>query len=396
MSLEGLQHKKSVKALALGALGVVYGDIGTSPLYTMHAVFSGSHPLAVTSFNVLSILSLIFWSLVFVLSVKYVAFIMRADNRGEGGIMALMALALRTTEDNPAKGKWIVTLGILGAALFAGDAVITPAISVLSAVEGLEIAAPAMKSYVIPITLTILITLFWFQKKGSGSVGALFGPVMCVWFATLAVLGVVNILLEPSVLHALNPMYAIHFITGHATAAFLSLGGVVLALTGAEAIYADMGHFGRKPIQLAWFWLVLPALTLNYFGQGALLLHDATAVENPFYLLAPGWAHYPMIILATIATVIASQAVISGAFSIIKQAMQLGYLPRMDVMHTSEESIGQIYIPLANWVLLAAVIFLVVNFKTATNLGAAYGMAATGTMVITTVLAFIVVRRLWG
>lgn len=396
MSLEGLQHKKSVKALALGALGVVYGDIGTSPLYTMHAVFSGSHPLAVTSFNVLSILSLIFWSLVFVLSVKYVAFIMRADNRGEGGIMALMALALRTTEDNPAKGKWIVTLGILGAALFAGDAVITPAISVLSAVEGLEIAAPAMKSYVIPITLAILITLFWFQKKGSGSVGALFGPVMCVWFATLSVLGVVNILLEPSVLHALNPMYAIHFITGHATAAFLSLGGVVLALTGAEAIYADMGHFGRKPIQLAWFWLVLPALTLNYFGQGALLLHDATAVENPFYLLAPGWAHYPMIILATIATVIASQAVISGAFSIIKQAMQLGYLPRMDVMHTSEESIGQIYIPLANWVLLAAVIFLVVNFKTATNLGAAYGMAATGTMVITTVLAFIVVRRLWG
>jgi len=391
-----MENKSSVRALAIGAIGVVYGDIGTSPLYTLHEVFAGAHPLEITSGNVLAILSLIFWSLIFVVSVKYVAFIMRADNHGEGGIMALMALALRTSEDHPKSSRWIVMLGIFGAALFYGDGVITPAISVLSAVEGIEIATPAFKPYVIPITLGVLFALFWFQKKGTASIGALFGPVMCVWFITLALLGILNILHEPAVLYALNPMHALNFIHDHKTAAFLSLGGVVLALTGAEALYADMGHFGRQPIQVAWFWFVLPALTLNYFGQGALLLHDAKAVANPFYLMAPAWAIYPMIMLATVATIIASQAVISGAYSITRQAMQLGYSPRMNVLHTSEETSGQIYLPFINWTLLVAIFILVLNFKSSTNLGAAYGIAVTGTMVITTILAFVVVRKLWG
>ena len=391
-----MENKSSVRALAIGAIGVVYGDIGTSPLYTLHEVFAGAHPLEITSGNVLAILSLIFWSLIFVVSVKYVAFIMRADNHGEGGIMALMALALRTSEDHPKSSRWIVMLGIFGAALFYGDGVITPAISVLSAVEGIEIATPAFKPYVIPITLGVLFALFWFQKKGTASIGALFGPVMCVWFITLALLGILNILHEPAVLYALNPMHALNFIHDHKTAAFLSLGGVVLALTGAEALYADMGHFGRQPIQVAWFWFVLPALTLNYFGQGALLLHDAKAVANPFYLMAPTWAIYPMIMLATVATIIASQAVISGAYSITRQAMQLGYSPRMNVLHTSEETSGQIYLPFINWTLLVAIFILVLNFKSSTNLGAAYGIAVTGTMVITTILAFVVVRKLWG
>jgi len=391
-----MDNKSSTSALALGAIGVVYGDIGTSPLYTLHEVFAGTFPLQISPENVLAILSLIFWSLIFVVSVKYVAFIMRAENHGEGGIMALMALALRTTEGHPRKGTWILMLGIFGAALFYGDGVITPAISVLSAVEGLEIATPTFKPYVIPITLGVLFALFWYQKKGTASIGALFGPVMCIWFGTLAALGVLNILHEPSVLQAINPMHALHFIHEHKMGAFLSLGGVVLALTGAEALYADMGHFGRKPIQVAWFSFVLPALTLNYFGQGALLLHDAKAIENPFYLLAPTWALYPMIGLATVATIIASQAVISGAYSITKQAMQLGYSPRMAVLHTSEETAGQIYLPFVNWMLLFAIIILVLTFKTSSSLGAAYGIAVTGTMVITTILAFVVVRKLWG
>ena len=391
-----MENKSRVSALAIGAIGVVYGDIGTSPLYAMHEVFAGSHAIAISHENVLAILSLIFWSLIFVVSVKYVAFIMRADNRGEGGIMALMALALRTAEGDSKSTRWIVMLGIFGAALFYGDGVITPAISVLSAVEGIEIAAPALEPYVIPVTLSVLFTLFWFQKKGTASIGALFGPVMCLWFATLALLGILNIMLEPSVLHAINPMHALHFINDHKTAAFLSLGGVVLVITGTEALYADMGHFGRRPIQVAWFLFVLPSLTLNYFGQGALLLHDANTVANPFYLLAPTWALYPLIVLATAATIIASQAVISGAFSITKQAMQLGYSPRMNVMQTSEESAGQIYLPFINWTLLVAIVILVLNFKSSTSLGAAYGIAVTGTMVITTILAFVVVRKLWG
>ena len=381
--------------LALAALGVVYGDIGTSPLYALKEVFAGVHPVPITAANIMGILSLVFWSLVIVVSIKYVVFIMRADNRGEGGIMALMALALRKVE-NPRVRVAIMLAGIAGAALFYGDGVITPAISVLSAVEGLEVATPALKPFVIPLTIIILVILFAFQRKGTSSIGTLFGPIMGVWFATLALLGVLNILHEPHVMQSLNPIHGIVFILSNPWLGFLALGGVVLALTGAEALYADMGHFGRKPIQMAWFGLVLPALVLNYFGQGALLLHNPAAVQNPFYLLAPSWALYPMIVLSTAATIIASQAVISGAFSMTREAMQLGYSPRMEVQHTSERAIGQIYLPGINWALLIAVIALVLGFRSSANLGAAYGIAVTGTMLITTLLAFIVVRRLWG
>lgn len=384
-----------VAPLALAALGIVYGDIGTSPLYAIKEVFAGAHPVPVMPDNVLGILSLIFWSLAIVVSIKYVAFIMRADNRGEGGIMALMALALRKAEGRRGRAA-IMLAGIAGAALFYGDGVITPAISVLSAVEGLEVATPALKAYVIPVTIGVLVALFAFQREGTAGIGALFGPIMCLWFGTLALLGIVNILAEPGVVKSLNPAYGYVFLASNPWLGFLALGGVVLALTGAEALYADMGHFGRKPIQLAWFGLVLPALVLNYFGQGALLLHSPAAIQNPFYLLAPNWALYPLVALATAATVIASQAVISGAFSITRQAIQLGYSPRMEVQQTSEREIGQIYLPGINWALLLAVIALVLGFRSSTNLGAAYGIAVTGTMVITTILAFIVVRRLWG
>jgi len=381
--------------LALAALGIVYGDIGTSPLYALKEVFAGVHPVPITVDNIIGILSLVFWSLVIVVSIKYVVFIMRADNRGEGGIMALMALALRKVE-NPRVRVAIMLAGIAGAALFYGDGVITPAISVLSAVEGLEVATPALKPFVIPLTIIVLVILFAFQRKGTAGIGALFGPIMGVWFATLAWLGVLNILHEPHVMQSLNPIHGIVFILSNPWLGFLALGGVVLALTGAEALYADMGHFGRKPIQMAWFGLVLPALVLNYFGQGALLLHNPAAVQNPFYLLAPSWALYPLIALSTAATIIASQAVISGAFSMTREAMQLGYSPRMEVQHTSERAIGQIYLPGINWALLIAVIALVLGFRSSANLGAAYGIAVTGTMLITTLLAFIVVRRLWG
>jgi len=381
--------------LALAALGVVYGDIGTSPLYALKEVFAGAHPVPISAANIMGILSLVFWSLVIVVSIKYVVFIMRADNRGEGGIIALMALALRKVE-NPRARVAIMLAGIAGAALFYGDGVITPAISVLSAVEGLEVATPAFKPYVIPLTIVVLLILFAFQRKGTSGIGALFGPIMGVWFGTLALLGVLNILHEPHVMQSLNPVYGMMFMLSNPWLGFLALGGVVLALTGAEALYADMGHFGRKPIQMAWFGLVLPALALNYFGQGALLLHNPAAVQNPFYLLAPSWALYPMIALSTAATIIASQAVISGAFSMTREAMQLGYSPRMEVQHTSERQIGQIYLPGINWALLIAVIALVLGFRSSANLGAAYGIAVTGTMLITTILGFIVVRRLWG
>ena len=381
--------------LALAALGIVYGDIGTSPLYALKEVFAGVHPVPITVDNIIGILSLVFWSLVIVVSIKYVVFIMRADNRGEGGIMALMALALRKIENR--HGRVAVMLaGIAGAALFYGDGVITPAISVLSAVEGLEVAHPALKPFVIPLTITVLVALFAFQRKGTAGIGALFGPIMGLWFGTLAWLGMLNILHAPHVMQALNPIHGIAFILLHPWLGFLSLGGVVLVVTGTEALYADMGHFGRKPVQLAWFALVLPALVLNYFGQGALLLHNPAAVQNPFYLLAPSWALYPLIALSTAATVIASQAVISGAFSMTREAMQLGYSPRMEVQHTSEREIGQIYLPGINWALLIAVIALVLGFRSSAYLGAAYGIAVTGTMLITTLLAFIVVRRLWG
>ncbi len=388
--------KPQLAPLALAALGVVYGDIGTSPLYAIKEVFAGAHPVPVTPDNVMGVLSLVFWSLIIVVSVKYVAFIMRADNRGEGGIMALMALALRKTKDAQRTQAFIMLLGIFGAALFYGDGVITPAISVLSAVEGLEVALPALQRYVIPVTTAVLIALFVFQRRGTADIGALFGPIMILWFGTLAVLGIVNILAEPGVIRSLNPIHGLAFFRAQPWLGFLALGGVVLVVTGTEALYADMGHFGRKPIQLAWFGFVLPALVLNYFGQGALLIHEPAAVENPFYHLAPAWALYPLIALATAATVIASQAVISGAYSITRQAIQLGYSPRMEVQHTSEQEIGQIYLPGINWALFAAVLALVLGFRTSTNLASAYGIAVTGTMVITTILAFIVVRRLWG
>ena len=381
--------------LAIGAVGVVYGDIGTSPLYAMKEAFNGPHAMAVNPGNVLGVLSMIFWALIFVVSIKYVVLIMRADNKGEGGIMALMALVQRATAGG-SRLRWVLmSLGIIGAALFYGDGMITPAVTVLSAVEGLEIATPAFKPYVIPLALAVLIGLFMFQRQGTASVGALFGPIMMLWFATLGVLGALSIARYPDVLPALNPWYAVAFFQTNHWAGFIVLGAVVLAFTGAEALYADMGHFGRRPIRFAWFGFVLPALVLNYFGQGALLLHDETAAQNPFYLLAPSWALYPMVILSTLAAVIASQAVISGAFSITRQAIQLGYLPRMDVNHTSEREIGQIYIPFINWGLLVGIVALVLGFKTSSNLAAAYGIAVTGTMAIDTVLAFVVVRGLW-
>jgi len=395
-SPESSSASRGISALVVGAIGVVYGDIGTSPLYTMREAFHGPHGMPVTPANILGVLSLIFWALVIVVSIKYVVFIMRADNKGEGGIMALMALVQRATAGGTRVRWLLMTLGIFGAALFYGDGMITPAISVLSAVEGLEVATPAFKRYVIPVSLFVLISLFMFQKRGTGSVGALFGPIMMVWFGALALLGVQMIVRYPEVLTAVYPGHAINFFSEHGMAGMLVLGAVVLAVTGGEALYADMGHFGKRPIRLAWFGFVLPALLLNYFGQGALLLHDAEAAHHPFYRLAPDWALYPMVVLATVATVIASQAVISGAFSVSRQAIQLGYAPRMNISHTSEREIGQIYIPFINWALLGGVVALVLGFKSSTNLAAAYGIAVTATMAIDTVLAFVVVRSLWG
>ena len=397
MSHSSSSDTSRFRALALAALGVVYGDIGTSPLYSLKEVFGGAHhPVPITPDNVLGVLSLVFWALMIVVTGKYVSFIMRADNKGAGGIMALMALALRNSEEGSRRRNVIIMLGLFGAALFYGDGVVTPAISVLSAVEGLEVITPAFKPYVIPIALVVLVGLFVIQRHGTDKVGKLFGPVMIVWFAVLALLGISNIIAEPGVMRALNPAWATGFLADHPRLGFFSLGAVVLCLTGAEALYADMGHFGRRPIQLAWFCIVLPALLLNYFGQGALLLSNPAAVENPFYLLAPSWALYPLVVLSTAATVIASQAVISGAFSITQQAIQLGYSPRLDVQHTSESEIGQIYIPGINWLLLASVIALVLGFGSSSNLAAAYGIAVTGTMLITNLLVFVVARNQWG
>ena len=388
--------KAALPTMALAALGVVFGDIGTSPLYTMKEVFSvGHHPLPLNAMNVYGILSLITWALILIVSIKYVAFIMRADNRGEGGIMALLALASRNAEGNSTKQRNIMLLGILGACMFYADGMITPAISVLSAVEGLEIAAPSLHSAIVPITLVVLFVLFWAQSKGTAVVGAFFGPVMLLWFGTLGLLGVLNILHDPTILKALNPFYAFSFFVNQPWIAFVALGAVVLAVTGAEALYADMGHFGRYPIRLAWFGFVLPSLLLNYFGQGALMLQNAATIKNPFYLLAPEWALFPLIILATLATVIASQAVITGAFSVSRQALQLGYLPRMHIQHTSESEQGQVYMPRVNWGLMIAVMALVIGFGSSGNLAAAYGIAVTGDMVITTLLAAVVFREIW-
>jgi KUP system potassium uptake protein len=396
MSQPDPQHKSSRATLALAALGVVYGDIGTSPLYALKEAFAGTHPVPYSPDNVIGILSLILWALIVVVAVKYVTFIMRADNRGEGGIMALIALALADAKGNPRQERWIMMIGILGAAMFFGDGMVTPAISVLSAVEGLEVATPALKPFVIPVALLVLFLLFFVQKKGTAGVGALFGPVMLLWFAALAILGVFNLQQNPAVLKAFNPLYGLGFLLHNPGVAMIAMGAVVLSVTGAEALYADMGHFGRKPIRLAWFGFVLPALMLNYFGQGALLLRDPLAIQNPFYLSAPSWALYPLIALATLATVIASQAVITGAFSITRQAMQLGFVPRVEVQHTSDKEQGQIYLPGVNWGLMLAVMVLVLGFRSSSNMAAAYGLAVTGDMVITSLLAMVVAAKGWG
>jgi len=385
----------ALPALALAALGVVYGDIGTSPLYTLSTVFDPSNGLALNAFNIVGIVSLIFWSLMIVVSLKYVVLILRANNHGEGGIMALLALAASSVASHRRLRHALLAVGVMGAALFFGDSVITPAISVLSAVEGLEVAEPGLKTYVIPVTLTALIVLFVTQKRGTGGIGAVFGPVMVLWFVVIGAVGLVNILSAPVVLVALDPLQGLAFCMHHRWLAFVALGAVVLSLTGAEALYADMGHFGKRPIRLTWFGVVFPALALNYLGQGALLLTNPGAVQNPFYRLFPQWAILPMIVLATAATVIASQAVISGTYSMAMQAMQLSFLPRMNIVHTSEREIGQIYVPGINWVLLVAVVAAVLGFRSSTALGSAYGIAVTGTMLITTLLTFFVVRYAW-
>lgn len=385
-------NKQAMTGLTLAALGVVYGDIGTSPLYTLRECFTG-HGMATTPENIFGILSLIFWSLIFVVSIKYVVFVLRADNHGEGGIMALMALA-RHYVTHAARWK-VVLLGLFGASLFYGDAIITPAMSVLSAAEGLEVLSPSMQPYVLPIAITVLVGLFALQRFGTASVGMLFGPVMLAWFSILGLLGVLQIVQAPGILAAVNPWYAYNFVAHHGVGAYLTLGSVVLALTGAEALYADMGHFGKTPIRRAWYGLVLPALVLNYFGQGALLMLKPETIKNPFFLLAPQWALLPLIILATLATVIASQAVISGAYSLTRQAIQLGYSPRMEISHTSENEIGQIYLPFVNWALLVAVLVVVMIFQSSDNLASAYGIAVTGTMLITTLLFFVVARVNW-
>jgi KUP system potassium uptake protein len=389
-----MDTKRRLAALAAGAIGVVFGDIGTSPLYTMHEVL-GTHGMQVTPETVMGVLSLVFWSLIIVVSLKYVLFVMRADNKGEGGIMALMALAQRSMGSS-ARARWILAVfGIFGAALFYGDGVITPAMSVLGAVEGLEIAAPGLTDYVVPICLVIIVFLFALQRYGSAKVGAMFAPIMGIWFVVVAWLGVRQLLINPQVLYAVNPMYAVRFIVTHELQAFIALGGVVLALTGAEALYADMGHFGKRPIRLAWSFFVLPALLLNYFGQGALLISNPKAIDNPFYLMVPENLLYPMIGLATAAAVIASQAVISGAFSMTREAISLGYAPRMRVVHTSREMSGQIFVPWINGLLLVLVLAAVIGFRSSANLGAAYGIAVTGTMTMTTLLALVVARKQW-
>jgi len=393
---DSVPHASGLLPLTLTAIGVVFGDIGTSPLYSIRECFGGNHTLAPTHDNVLGILSLILWALIIVISIKYVTFVMRADNRGEGGILALLALTTRSFKGKAQQRSWLIGLGIFGAALFYGDGVITPAISVLSAVEGLHIATPAFDAYVVPITLVILLGLFLIQAHGTARVGAYFGPIMVLWFAILGLLGLASLARTPEVLAAFNPDYALAFFAINHWAGFLALGAVFLAMTGGEALYADMGHFGKQPIRLAWFALALPTIVLNYCGQAALLLRDPTAVDNPFYLLAPSWALYPLVILATLATVIASQAVISGVFSLTRQAAQLGYCPRIAIQHTSDQAIGQIYVPAANWALLIAVIGLVIGFHTSSNLAAAYGIAVAITMVITTILVLVLARQAWG
>ena len=386
--------KSSLAALTLGAIGVVYGDIGTSVLYAMKEVFGSGH-VPFTIDNVYGILSIFFWTLTVIVSLKYVVLVLRADNHGEGGLVAMLALASQSVKDRPQLRRVLLVVGIFGTCLFYGDGVITPAISVLSAVEGLEVISPAFTGYVIPLTLVILFCLFVVQKRGTAGIGKFFGPLTVLWFAVLAVLGLVQIADHPEILWAISPHYALGFIWHHPGITFIILGAVVLCVTGAEALYADLGHFGKKPIRLAWFAVVMPALVINYFGQGALLLKNPEAVKNPFFLMAPDWALLPLVGLATMATVIASQALISGAFSVTKQVIQLGYLPRLQVKHTSVKDTGQVYLPLVNWGLFAAIVLAVVMFKSSSNLAAAYGIAVCTDMLITTVLTYYVVRYRW-
>jgi KUP system potassium uptake protein len=390
-----MQHSKSSLAgLTLGAIGVVYGDIGTSVLYAMKEVFGSGH-VPFTPDNVYGILSIFFWTLTTIVSVKYVLLVLRADNNGEGGLVAMLALASSSVRDRPRLRSVLLVVGIFGTCLFYGDGVITPAISVLSAVEGLEVVSPAFVKFVIPLTLVILFGLFAVQKRGTGGIGKFFGPITLVWFAAISVLGIYHIASQPAILWAISPHYAVRFIVNEPMTTFIILGAVVLCVTGGEALYADMGHFGKKPIRLAWFAVVMPSLTLNYFGQGALLLNQPEAVKNPFYMMAPDWALLPLVVLATAATVIASQALISGAFSVTKQVIQLGFLPRLQIQHTSVRDTGQIYIPFVNWGLFGAIVLAVMMFKSSSNLAAAYGLAVCTDMLITTVLTFYVIRYSW-
>ncbi len=387
--------KSSLAALTLGAIGIVYGDIGTSVLYALKVVFnSGYVPL--TPDNVYGILSMVFWTITVIVSLKYVTLIMRADNNGEGGLIAMLALATNAVNDKPKLRRWLLAVGIFGTAIFYGDGVITPAISVLSAVEGLELLSPAFKPYIMPIALVVIFALFYVQKNGTTGIGRLFGPICAVWFVTIAVLGIPHIWAHPEVLAAVSPHHALRFIFQHPGTTFILLGALVLCVTGTEALYADLGHFGKKPIRMAWFVLVMPALLINYFGQGAMLIYTPESVTNPFYLMAPKWALVPLVILATAATVIASQALLSAAFSVSKQAIQMGYLPRMQIRHTSVHETGQIYIPAVNWSLFAAIVVAVALFKNSTNLASAYGIAVTTDMLITTLLTFFVIRYRWN
>ena len=392
----GQTNKAGTGALSLAALGVVYGDIGTSPLYAFKEAFTGPHALTISEPNVLATLSAMFWALMLIISIKYVWVMLKFDNDGEGGVLALTALANRSTKGSAHWKMFIVAAGIFAAALFYGDALITPAISVLSAVEGLSVATPTFETYIIPITVGVLTGLFFIQRHGTGSMGKLFGPVMLLWFGALAALGIISIAQNPMVLNAINPMYAINFALEHPAGMFMLLSAVFLALTGGEALYADMGHFGPKPVRLAWYGLVCPALLINYFGQGALVLRSADAIQNPFYLLSPEWFMLALVALATAATVIASQATISGAYSMTLQAMRMGYLPRLYIQHTSDSQRGQIYIPAVNWMMLIGVIVLVLEFGSSSALAAAYGIAVSGTMIITTLLTFVVTLMLSG
>jgi KUP system potassium uptake protein len=386
--------KSSLAALTIGAIGVVYGDIGTSVLYAMKEIFGSGH-VAFTPANVYGILSIIVWTITVIVSLKYVALVLRADNEGEGGLVAMLTLASRAVADKPDLRRVLLIVGIFGTCLFYGDGVITPAISVLGAVEGLEVISPQFKKAVVPLTLVILFALFVVQRRGTASVGKFFGPITVVWFAVLAVMGVGHIAQNPAILWALSPHHAVQFMWAQPGVAFVLLGAVVLCVTGAEALYADMGHFGKRPIRLAWFSVVMPALVLNYLGQGALLLREPAAIKNPFYMMAPSWFLIPLLILATAAAVIASQALISGAFSVTKQVVQLGYLPRLKVLHTSAKDTGQIYIPFVNWSLFAAIVLAVVMFKSSGALASAYGIAVTTDMLITTILTFFVIRYAW-